>query len=355
MKNLKKPVIVLCSIVFVLIAAGLIFSQATRKSSVENVKLTYGKGTVSYDNAESIFNAPMKGGGIGLSTNSIAPQYDAAPMEMAAAADAYDAGAAQESANTSALTDNKKLKKTYNYTVETAEYDKYKNDVADKVSTLGGYMERQEEYVEHHQNKNMTETYSVRQINYTIRVPSAKMSELLSVVSSADVISSNEYVEDVTTQYIDLETHIAALRKEYSTLEGLLSQAVSVTETIEVQDRLSDINYEISSYEKSMEALAEDIDYSKLLLRVDEVVYYQDTVVRFTSDITRRWHDMFEEYASYAFPVIVLFVITILPVVIVLGFLAVFFSKMIAKNKSQFQQTVILKREEEENNKPAET
>lgn len=344
MKKTKKTAVIICGIVFVLIVAGLIWSGATRKSSIENIKLTYGRGASSY--ADDRYMADSKSDGdFGL--NAMIMNKEELVMEAAK----YDDAPAPAMGNGSApaLTDGKKLKKTYNYTVETTEYDDYKKEIADKVSSLGGYMEQQQEYVDQHQNKSMTETYSVREMNYTIRVPSDRIGELLSIVSSADVVSSNEYVEDVTTQYIDLETHIAALRDEYGILEKLLQQASSVTEIIEVQDRLSDINYEIGSYEKSMEQLAKDIDYSKLYLRVDEVVYYQDTVVRFTSDITRRWYDMFEEYMSYAFPVIVLFVMTILPVVILLGFVAVFFGRMIAKNKSKFQQTVILKREDEAN------
>ena len=345
MKKLKKTSVIICGIVLVLIVAGLAWSGATRKSSVENIKLTYGRGASGYADAGYVTNA-QAGGGFGFN----AMPMDKAELIMEAAADDGYAPAAAPAANGNApaLTDGKKLRKTYNYTVETTEYDNYKKEIADKVSSLGGYMEQQQEYVDQHQNKSMTETYSVREMNYTIRVPSDRIGELLSVVSSADVVSSNEYVEDVTTQYIDLETHIKALREEYGILEKLLHQASSVTEIIEVQDRLSDINYEIGSYEKSMEQLAKDIDYSKLYLCVDEVVYYQDTVVRFTSDITRRWYDMFEEYISYAFPVIVLFVITILPVVVMLGFLAVFFGRMIAKGKSKFQQTVILKRDDEE-------
>lgn len=344
MKKMKKTTVIICGIVLALIMSGLIWSGATRKSSVENIKLTYGKGASGYADTGYVTNA-QAGGGLGFNTMSM----DKAEFNMEAAQDSYAPAGAVENENAPDLTDGKKLKKTYNYTVETTEYDNYKKEIADKVSSLGGYMEQQQEYVDQHQNKSMTETYSVREMNYTIRVPSEKIGELLSVVSSADVVSSNEYVEDVTTQYIDLETHIEALREEYGILEELLAQATSVTEIIEVQDRLSAINYEIGSYEKSMEQLAKDIDYSKLYLCVDEVVYYQDTVVRFTSDITRRWYDMFEEYMSYAFPVIVLFVITILPVVVMLGFLAVFFSRMIAKGRSRFQQTVILKREDEEN------
>ena len=352
MKKTKK--LVLCAVLAlaVCLAGVLGYVGFSKRTTTETVKLTYGSrqtvggGSSSYNTAaqSDFFSLGSSKGGNYMT--------ESAAVDTAAYAEnGYDAAVAEEAetdTGAAALTDNKKLRKTYNYRVESTEYDKYINDVEKAVESLGGYIEDRSEDTYTADTSDLLKTYTVRRMDYTMRVPADKVQELQRIVENGVfILSQNEYVEDVTTQYIDLDTHIQALKTEYSYLEELLAQAVSVTEIMEVQDRLTEINYEVESYEKTLDALKKDIDYSKLYLTVNEVIYYQDTVTRYASELAESWARIMQEWLEEILPVIVL---VILPIIILACAGIYLVIRAAGKARVKHPQVLVLRREEDNTN-----
>lgn len=352
MKNKKIfKVIILVTLLFLL--SGILFTLFTRKTTTETIKLTYSTATNSYNDygndsskfSDNLFNSS-------LNSVETAAVYDKSYETSDAAVETQESVEQTDvdlNETSNELTADKKLKKTYTYSVEATEYDKFLNNIETKTDSLGGYIEYVDEVQRSETNSKHTETYTVRKSSYEIRIPSDKMSDFLSIIDgNAYIVSQNESVEDVTTQYIDLDTHIQSLKTEYTELNKLLKEAKSVTEIIEVQDRLTNINYEIESYEKTLEALKEDVDYSKLYLTVEEVIYYQDTVTRFTSDIAEEWSHIFEDWLTQVLPMFFLIAIALIPMIVVICIAIWIISKIIIKNKMKHQQTIIIKQDTEQ-------
>ena len=155
--------------------------------------------------------------------------------------------------------------------VETREYDKLLSAVENKVAELGGYIESLDAY-----NGSTYYSYrSTRNANLTIRIPKDRLEEFQNTVSElGNVTSRSENVQDVTLTYVDLQSHRDALRTEQERLLQLLEQAESVEDIITIEQRLSDVRYQLESMESQLRSYDNRVDYSTVYLYIDEVEVY---------------------------------------------------------------------------------
>lgn len=220
-------------------------------------------------------------GGYGIS-DLMDADYEVASKEAAAYEDGfgmtegYDpAENPQDTGNTvpeeTAATTDRKLIKTVNMDVETREYDKLLSAVENKVTELGGYIESLDAY-----NGSTYYSYrSTRNANLTIRIPKDRLEEFQNTVSElGNVTSRSENVQDVTLTYVDLQSHRDALRTEQERLLQLLEQAESVEDIITIEQRLSDVRYQLESMESQLRSYDNRVDYSTVYLYIDEVEVY---------------------------------------------------------------------------------
>lgn len=85
-----------------------------------------------------------------------------------------------------------------------------------------------------------------------IRIPADKLNEFVDIVGElGNVTQENESVEDVTLQYVDVESHKKALETEQARLMELLSTAENMEDLLSIESKLSDIRYEIEKLRKS--------------------------------------------------------------------------------------------------------
>ena len=225
-------------------------------------------------------------GGYGISDlmdadYSVASNEAAAPEASAyedgfGMTEGYDSvGNAQDTSTTvpeeTADTADRKLIKTVNMDVETREYDKLLSAVENKVTELGGYIESLDAY-----NGSTYYSYrSTRNANLTIRIPKDRLEEFQNTVSElGNVTSRSENVQDVTLTYVDLQSHRDALQTEQERLLQLLEQAESIEDIITIEQRLSDVRYQLESMESQLRSYDNQVDYSTVYLYIDEVEVY---------------------------------------------------------------------------------
>ena len=70
---------------------------------------------------------------------------------------------------------------------------------------------------------------------------------------------------------MDTEARIASLQTEYDRLLELLAQAESVDTLIMLEQRLSDVRYQLESYKSQLRTYDNLVDYSTVEISVDEV------------------------------------------------------------------------------------
>ena len=212
-----------------------------------------------------------------VASNEAAASEAAAYEDGFGMTEGYDpAENAQDTSNTVpeetvAATADRKLIKTVNMDVETREYDKLLSAVENKVAELGGYIESLDAY-----NGSTYYSYrSTRNANLTIRIPKDRLEEFQNTVSElGNVTSRSENVQDVTLTYVDLQSHRDALRTEQERLLQLLEQAESVEDIITIEQRLSDVRYQLESMESQLRSYDNRVDYSTVYLYIDEVEVY---------------------------------------------------------------------------------
>ena len=228
------------------------------------------------------------------------------------------ATAVQENGDSSNLTGaaaGRKIIKNGNLTIQTREFEEFMEGLNQAILALGGYVESSSIHGNSY-GKN-----SMRSADITVRIPAENLDAFCSQVSDiGNVTYKNLYTRDVTLTYVDLESHVKALRTEQQTLLDLLEKAQSVEDIITIQRRLSEVLYEIESYESTLRTFDDQITYSSVHLNIQEV-QRETTVEKETAgqEISRRfrenWEDVKEGFARFGInfvsdlPVILVWVI----------------------------------------------
>lgn len=217
----------------------------------------------------------LTGCGSGISYNtSSAPQV----MEEAAA-EVYDSAIGMESGymesegvvveenGATAQTERKRIR-TVEMTVETKEFDILLSELDKQIEALGGYIEHNSVY----NGSSYSGYYDERSAYMTIRIPQQQLDGFLDTVAGiGNVISKEEREEDVTLAYVDLASHKEALETEQTRLLELLEQAANIEDIITIEQRLSDVRYQIESMESQLRTYDNRVDYSTVSLDIREV------------------------------------------------------------------------------------
>lgn len=175
-------------------------------------------------------------------------------------------------------TTDRKIIKTANMSAETKNFDEFLSIVEGYLSEKGGYIENKE--------MNNNTDFSGRKCYLTIRIPEAELDGLMKKIGeNATVTYENIRANDVTDSYNDNERQIKVLETEQQRLLELLKKAESLDDILEIESRLTQIRYELSSYEQQIEEYDDSVSYSTLSLNVSEVE--RETVAKDDSFFTK--------------------------------------------------------------------
>lgn len=163
---------------------------------------------------------------------------------------------------------SRKLIRTVNMSVETKEFDSVMDTLEQRVAELGGYIESMDTY-----NGSAYSGYrSSRSASMTARIPQDKLNAFLNEVSEiSNVTRRSENVEDVTLFYVDLESHKKALQAEHERLLELMEQAEYIEDIITIEQRLSEVQYQLESMESQLRTYDNKVDYGTVYLDISEV------------------------------------------------------------------------------------
>ena len=217
-------------------------------------------------------------------------------------------------------TQGRLLIRTVSITAETTNYASVSADLENKVRECGGYIE--------YSSMNGTgNNRDLRTGTYTVRVPAEKLDALISAVSgSCTVTSSSEGTSDVTLEYVDTKSRIESLRVEYDQLMELLKQAEDLDTIIILQNRLTDVRYQIESSESRIRVLENQVQFATLNLTLREVLEEKEVeeahVVTYGERVMDQFKDMWEDTVEF-FQDLLLWIISIIPGLIFMTILTV--------------------------------
>ncbi len=153
------------------------------------------------------------------------------------------------------------------------------------------------------------------QSSYTlkIRVPSAKFDTFIKTIESGggDIQFKEIGARDVTDQFIDLESRLTNKRNYLQRYNELLKQAKSVSEILEIQERIRVLEEEVESTVGRLKYLTDQVDFSTLDLTISLKKEY-----KYNPEKRDRFGERFKQSLSkgwFGFVDFLLFIIKIWP------------------------------------------
>lgn len=150
----------------------------------------------------------------------------------------------------------RKLTKNGSIRFETSNLNKTKQLITNAVTSLNGYVS----------NDNISETDNHTENTLTVRVPADKTDSLIAIIeSNASKIDYKSIdVQDVTEQFIDLDTRIKTKKEVEARYRELLTRANTVEEILKIEEQIGNIRTEIESAEGRLRYLSNQVQYSTL-------------------------------------------------------------------------------------------
>lgn len=177
------------------------------------------------------------------------------------------AGAEAPEVEESSAVSERKLIKTVDLSVETKDYDGLMVSLEKQIEELGGYIESLGAY-----NGSYYDGRENRSANITARIPADKLDGFVKQIGEeANVVDRNESVEDVTLQYVDLDSHARMLEEEQERLLELLENAETIEDIIAIEGRLSEVKYQLESMKSQLRTYDNQVQYSTVHIYIDEV------------------------------------------------------------------------------------
>jgi hypothetical protein len=162
---------------------------------------------------------------------------------------------------------NVKLIYRANVTVQTTDFDATVKSIEDMVSQAGGYFENSYVY-----NGGYYSEGTYKRGSYTVRVPSQNYRAFMDVVGNTLYVSNrNESVEDIGLQYADTEAMLETLRIKQDRLQELLAKAENMSDIIEIENALTDVEYQITRYSQTKNRYDSLIGYATVNIDVEKV------------------------------------------------------------------------------------
>lgn len=153
----------------------------------------------------------------------------------------------------------------------------------------------------------------------SIRVPSASLDGL--VEDFIQIAKKVEYqrVEsnDVTAEYIDVESRLKNLRKVENTFVRLLRKTDSIEDILKIESKLAEVRGNIESIEGRLKYLKNRVQFSTIELNVYQKIdfkYAPEPSERFVERLKKSLHNGWKGFVSF-----LLFVIAIWPLYIIVG------------------------------------
>ena len=193
-------------------------------------------------------------------------QYDSTAAGVTSGTDGGEVST-EEKESTNSVSTNRKLIRRISMELETLEFDSTLALIEKEVTTSGGYVETSEI-----QGDRYKETGS-RYASLVIRIPSTKVDSFINLVDeNTNVVNKQESTEDITLDYVDTESHIKTLEIEQERLLALLKKSEKLEDIIALEERLSNVRYELEKYSSTLRTYDNLVDYSTVTLTVNEVV-----------------------------------------------------------------------------------
>ena len=216
--------------------------------------------------------------------------------------------------------------------MQTRTFDTLKQQLEESIASCGGYIENSSYDAPGGQN--------CRYYYLCVRIPSKELDAFVNKAGELGTITNkSENVRDVTLDYVDKTAYKESLQTEYERVMELLAQAKNLDQILALESKLSELRYEINSYESQLRTYDNQIDYSTVNINISEVEYEKEMSDTVGSRISSGFRGSLFAVRNFFVNTFV-FLVSNLPVLVLLAaviLLAVFLWK---KGRKRFRRNV---------------
>ena len=186
------------------------------------------------------------------------------------------------------LKKDKKLILTGNLNLETQNINDILSKLLSNVDKYGGYVQKSSTYT----RGNDTRVYEA-----TIRIPADQYQSFLNDAQGlGNVVSYSQEVEDITDSYTDIEARLNSLKAQEQKVLEFYKSANTIEDLMAVEERLSQIRYEIEYYESTIKNYDLLVAYSTLHITLQETKVYTPTSTSFFTRLANSFKNGFTNF-----------------------------------------------------------
>ena len=151
----------------------------------------------------------------------------------------------------------KKIVKEGDISFETNNISETRRAITNSLNKSGGYIAEENES---NNSDNNRKEYTIK-----ARIPANSFDKFVDDVSSGaeKIDSKNISMKDVTTEYIDITTQLANKKKLEESYLALLKQGKKVSDLLDIEEKLTDIQSDIESTQGQLNYLTKQVEYSE--------------------------------------------------------------------------------------------
>ncbi|MFS8652103.1 MAG: DUF4349 domain-containing protein [Caldibacillus sp.] len=246
-------------------------------------------------------------------------------------ADSVERDVMEENAVSETSTPDQKIIYTADIHLRVKNLQKTMNEITGEVQRLGGYIVHSNTYTTHD---------DLQQGEVTVRVPQEHFTSFIADVEKMDgeVLSRNVQGQDVTEEYVDLESRLKSLRAQEERLLQFMEQAENTEDLLKISKDLTDVQEKIDSLTGRLRYLENRVEMATVTVRIEErnveisgldkdLNTWEKTVDQFKRSI---------DWLIQGFSWLIILVVGNLPIIALLAIIlvgAVFFIKKVEKAK----------------------
>jgi len=203
-----------------------------------------------WDDSGPVDNAQRTGGGAGISTTT-APETDGF---------------------------SEKIIYSINADIETTNFDETIAGVHELMATYNAFIENSRVSGIHYESK-FYGWNTFRSAYFSLRVPKERLDAMTSSLDNlGNVTHINSNATNITSQFFDTQSRLNSLTIQEDRLLDMLSKAEDVPDLILIEERLSDVRYQVESLTTTLSNWQNQVDYSTLTLNIREVEQFSERV-----------------------------------------------------------------------------
>ena len=264
-----------------------------------------------------------------------AAMYDSASFEEAG----YGGFAAQNEAieaegATAPEMDPEKIIYSASATVETTDFDATITALSELIAQYEGFVESSSSSSGNYYQKSRGT--ASRSASYLIRIPSKHFNTLMGSLSTlGNIPYSNTFTENISAQYYDVQARLTAYETQETRLLEMMAIAESVEDIILLEDRLTELRYNIESLQSTINNWDRQVSYSSINLSIEEVrVYSPEPQISYGQELWMALKNALKNTGDF-FKDLLVFIVASLPAIVIITVLAVIFVPIIKKRRAK--------------------